>query len=118
MYFDVSGMLRIRYICDLSPCELSACVRSLLYKLNQNTTAAVAVGIIGWLQSITRVLFNSIFMRHVLFLQDVLCVGSEINDDKYSFVVHVIRILVTRNMMLNDNEYNEWPTEGIGHIVS
>jgi hypothetical protein len=54
--------------------------------LNLNTTAALAVGLIGWLQSITRVLFNSIFMSHVLFLQDVLWVGSEINADKYPFV--------------------------------
>lgn len=30
-------------------------------------------------------------MKHVLFLQDVLWVGSEINADKYPFVVYVIK---------------------------
>jgi hypothetical protein len=86
--------------------------------LNLNTTAALAVGLIGWLQSITCVLFNSIFMSHVLFLQDVLWVGSEINADKYLFVVYVIKILVTQNKTLNDNEYKERTTEGIGYVVS
>lgn len=57
-------------------------------------------------------------MSHVLFLQDVLWVGSEINADKYPFVVYVIKSLVTQNVTLNDNEYNERTTEGIGNVVS
>jgi len=56
-------------------------------------------------------------MSHVLFLQDVLWVGSEINADKYSFVDYVIKFLVTQNVTLND-EYNESTTEGIGYVVS
>jgi len=72
MNFGVSGMQHIRYICALSPCQPSACVGTLMYMSNLNTTATLSVGLIGWLQSITRVLFNSIFMSHVLFLQNVL----------------------------------------------
>jgi len=85
--------------------------------LNLNTIAALAVGLIGWLQSITRVLFNSIFMSHVLFVQDVLWVGSEINADNYPFVVYVIKFLVTQNVTLNNNEHNLRTTEGIGYVV-
>jgi len=85
--------------------------------LNLNTTAALSVGLIGWLQSITRVLFNSVFMSHVLFLQDVLRFGSEINPDKYPFVVYVIKFLVTQNITLN-YEYEKRNMEEIGYVVS
>jgi hypothetical protein len=55
-------------------------------------------------------------MSHVLFLQDVLWIGSEINADKYPFVVYVIKYLVTQNITLNDN--NEGTMERIGYVVS
>jgi hypothetical protein len=86
--------------------------------LNLNTTAVLSVGLIGWLQSITRVLFNSIFMSHVLFLQDVFWVGSEINADKYLFVMYVIKFLVNQNITLNYNEYEERTMEKVGYVVS
>jgi len=86
--------------------------------LNLNTIAALAVGLIGWLQSITRVLFNSIFMSHVLFLQDELWVGSENNADNYPFVAYVIKFLVTQNIILNNNELKFRTTEGIVCVVS
>lgn len=85
--------------------------------LNLNSTAALPVGLIGWLQSITRVLFNSIFMSHILFLQNVLWVGSEINADKYLFVVYVFKCLVNQNITLNYNEYEERISEEIGYVV-
>jgi hypothetical protein len=57
-------------------------------------------------------------MSHVLFLREVLSVDSGINTDNFSFVVYVIRFLVTQNMTLNDSQYHERATEGIGYVVS
>jgi hypothetical protein len=56
-------------------------------------------------------------MSHVLFLRDVLCFGSGMNADNFSFLVYVIRFLVTQNTTLNDNDYNERAMEGIGYVV-